>query len=84
MDLTFRDIIILIGGVILYLWQIKVHLHKLNLSWQMVFLPDVTEVGRAEGKREGHSLYCQDFFFYSPWFKLITRPDVVTSKASLT
>ena len=56
----------LIGGVILYLWQRKAHLHRLNLSWQAVFLPDVIEVGRRwKGRREKRKVVyiVKNFFF---------------------
>lgn len=47
------DIIQLIRSVILYLWQRKAHLHRLNLSEQGLFLPDVIDVGSAwKGRKE--------------------------------
>lgn len=53
LDLIFVDSTMLIRGVILYLWQRKAHLHRLNLSLQGVFLPDVIEVGRTWKGRRG-------------------------------
>lgn len=43
----------LIRGVILYLWQRKAYLHRLNLSLQGLFFPDVIEVRRTwKGRKE--------------------------------